>query len=139
MTLKTIIDLILEVAGNRPNIKTVREGNVYDLNDIPDVEYGVFYVTQGTHSFSQETITYNLNLFYIDRLTPNLDNRLQIQSDGITEIQNILLLFAETYDVEIEYNANVTAFNQRFADDCAGVFVTVQITDVNDFGVCGIN
>lgn len=139
MTLKEVIDAILYVAKQHPSIRTAKEGNVYELDSMPDVEYKVFWLTQGQHRFDNQQNTYTFNMFYIDRLTDGIENQTDIQSDGIVAINNIINGLQAYYDIEIDFPVNITAFNQRFADDCAGVFATVSIVVDNELGECYYN
>lgn len=136
MYLKEIINNILEIAKNKPNIRTAEQGNVYDLNSMPDVEYSAFWLTQGQHRLDEQEVTYNFTMFYIDRLTDDFSNKTDIQSDGIVELTNIINTIVNVMDCEVDYPLNFTVFNQRFAEECAGVFVNVNITVDNNMGNC---
>lgn len=136
MTLKQLIYNILEIAKEKPNIRTAKEGNVYDLNSMPDVEYNVFWLTQGQHRVDEQEITYNFNMFYISRLTDDFGNKVDIHSDGIVELNNIINTIVEELDCEVEYPLSFTTFNQRFLEDCAGVFTSVNIVVDNELGNC---
>lgn len=127
MTLKETIELLKDIAISKPNIRYANDGNVYDINSIPNIEYGVFYVTQSNTNVYENYVQYNLNIFYIDRLVDGFDNRLQIQSDGIRTIKNIVNTFVDITDDDVSYPLNFTSFNERFCDDCAGVFTTLSI------------
>lgn len=138
MTLYEVVDSFLNIAKNVPNINYVGQGDIYSLNTLPNVEYGVFFVTQTNHQMSENTITYNLTLFYVDRLKADGSNKLQIQSQGISTLGNIINLFSLHNDeVDIEYDIQYTTFLQRFADECSGVFCNVSITTDNNVGLCG--
>lgn len=136
MNLKQVIYNILEIAKEKPNIRTALEGNVYDLNKMPDVEYNVFWLTQGQHKVSESQITYTFTMFYINRLTEDKGNRTDIHSDGIIELTNIINTVADDIGCDVDYPLNFTVFNERFADECAGVFTTVNIVVDNDLGNC---
>lgn len=138
MTLYEVVDSFLNIAKNVPNINYVGQGDIYSLNTLPNVEYGVFFITQTNHQMSENTITYNLTLFYVDRLKADGSNKLQIQSQGISTLGNIINLFSLHNDeVDIEYDIQYTTFLQRFADECSGVFCNVNITTDNNVGLCG--
>jgi hypothetical protein len=138
MTLYEVVDSFLNIAKNVPNINYVGQGDIYSLNTLPNVEYGVFFITQTNHQMSENTITYNLTLFYVDRLKADGSNKLQIQSQGISTLGNIINLFSLHNDeVDIEYDIQYTTFLQRFADECSGVFCNVSITTDNNVGLCG--
>lgn len=130
MTIKKLFELLKDIAQSKPNVNYVGIGNVYDLNSKPDVEYGVVYLTYGSTSVYDYQINHTVTLFYIDRLTDNFDNRLEIQTNGVRELTNIINTLVNQEDIEISYPLTFTPFNQRFIDDCAGVFTTITfITD----------
>lgn len=140
MTLFEICNNLKNIALEKNNINYAGDGDIYILNSSPDTDYSVFFITQNTHNVSENTITYSLNLFYIDRLTENKDNMLKIQSDGMLSITNIVNEFNERYDdVEITYPLQFQVFNQRFADECAGVWCVANIICRNDIGICDYN
>ena len=137
MTLYDIVTAFKNIAKKQPNINYVNDGDIYSLNSIPNLEYGVFFVTQSNHSQNEDTISYTLTLYYIDRLNADGSNTLQIQSNAIMALNNIINNFNQLYDVEIEYNINYTTFVHRFQDDCGGAFANVTIITDNELGVCG--
>lgn len=138
MTLQDIIKNLKDIALKQHNINYANEGDVYMLNSLPNLDYGVFFVTQTNHSQSVNTVTYNLTLYYIDRLLTDESNKLQIQSNGIIALGNIINIFNQKYDdVEIVYDITYNTFTHQFADACAGVYATVKIIADNDLGVCG--
>lgn len=138
MTLKKLTDIILNVASTEKNVNYVGEGDVYSLNSIPDVDYSVFWLTLNNASVGENSISYSYTFFYIDRLSNEDDdrNKLKIQSDGIQRITNIVNKLNYTEDVDINFPLQFTAFKQRFADDCAGVFCTVNVLVDNNLGIC---
>lgn len=138
MTLYEIVNSILDIAKKQPNINHTGEGDIYSLNSLPNIDYGVFYITQTNHTQSENVVTYKLVLYYIDRLLQDGSNRLQVQSQGILALNNIINIFNQiTPEVEVDYEVDYTTFTHRFNDDCAGVFASVTITADNDLGVCG--
>lgn len=138
MTLYEIVNSILDIAKKQPNINHTGEGDIYSLNSLPNIDYGVFYITQTNHTQSENVVTYKLVLYYIDRLLQDGSNRLQVQSQGILALNNIINIFNQiTPEVEVDYEVDYTTFTHRFNDDCAGVFANVTITADNDLGVCG--
>lgn len=123
------------VALQQPAVRTVVENDVFRLNDMPNVKYGVFAFTQGQHTSTTDGgfTTYGFSLFYVDRLNEDRSNQIQIQSTGDRTLRNILLTLA---DEEIEVGSYIIQpFNQRFDDECAGVYCTVQLTVPNE-GTC---
>lgn len=138
MTLIEIVNSFLDIAKAQPNINYVGEGDIYKLNSLPNIDYSVFFVTQTNHTQDENTITYNLILYFIDRLFTDGGNALNVQSNGMIMLNNIINIFNNMNpEVAIEYDINYTTFVHKFQDDCAGVFANVSITADADLGICG--
>lgn len=136
MTLFEIINKLKDIAISKPNINYVGDGDVYTLNSLPNIDYSVFFITQNDHSIYQDTITYSLNLFYIDRISDSEDNVLNIQSDGMLQLTNIINTLVFSEDVDVEGEITFVPFIQRFADQCAGVYCNVRFVVENNLGSC---
>lgn len=136
MTLYETIDLLKKIALKHPNIGSASEGNIYEyMNANPSVKYGVFFITQGTHSQDEMFNHFEFTLFYLDRLVDDMEeNRLQIQSIGKEILSNILTFFCEEFDAECE-NISFQPFTQRFVDETAGIYSTITI-DVPKDVIC---
>lgn len=128
MTLYETIDFLKKIALKHPNIGSASEGNIYEyMNANPSVKYGVFFITQGTHSQDEMFNHFEFTLFYVDRLVDDMEeNRLQIQSIGKEILSNILTFFCEEFDAECE-NISFQPFTQRFVDETAGIYSTITI------------
>ena len=135
MTLKEAIKMIEMVASQQPSVNMIVEHDVFRLNSLPDAKYGVFAWLQGQHSTSidSNTISLQFTFFYVDRLTEDKGNQLEVQSVGIQTLDNILRTLEENGLWVANYNFQV--FNQRFLDECAGVFSNVTI-DMPISSVC---
>lgn len=138
MTLYEIITELLNIASKQPNINYVGEGDIYSLNTLPNIDYSVFFITQSNHQQGEDLMTYNLTLYYLDRLAESSKNVLQIQSTAMLMLGNIINVFNQmNQDVQINYDIDYTTFTHRLKDDCAGVFANVSISVDNEIGVCG--
>lgn len=127
MTLAQLIRLIEGIAKEQPSINMIVQQDVFRINSAPSLKYGVFAWTQGQHSGSINGMsTYSFSLFYVDRLQEDLSNQIEIQSVGCETIGNILRMLDE-HDVEVS-NYTMQTFNQRFTDECAGVFCNVTLS-----------
>ena len=126
MTLSQLISIIEGVAMQQPSINMVVQNDVYRINSAPSLQYGVFAWTQGQHSGSINGMTtFQFTLFYVDRLTEDLSNQIEIQSVGCETLGNILRAL-DAYDVDVQ-TYTLQPFNQRFTDECAGVFCNVSL------------
>ena len=133
MTLYETIDLLKKIALKHPNIGSASEGNIYEyMNANPSVKYGVFFITQGTHSQDEMFNHFEFTLFYVDRLVDDMEeNRLLIQSAGKEMLSNIITFFCEEFDAECD-NITYQPFTQKFVDMTCGVYCTITIDTVKD-------
>lgn len=117
------------VAFQQPSLKMVVENDVFRLNTLADAKYGVFAWTQGNHTASVDSsfINYAFTLFYVDRLKDDESNMVEIQSVGIETINNIVRTLEEL-DIVADGNLSFTTFNQRFTDNCSGVYCNVSFS-----------
>lgn len=127
MTLAQVIDIFEKVAMQQPSINMIVRNDVFRINSSPSLKYGVFAWTQGQHSGSIAGMTsFAFSFFYVDRLKEDLSNQVEVQSAGCETIGNILRALEE-YDIEVG-NYTMQTFNQRFTDECAGVFCNVTLS-----------
>ena len=128
MTLSGTIRYIERIALMQPSVKMVVPNDIFRLNATPSAEYAVFGWTQGQHSIGADDsyVTYSFTFFYVDRLTEDKGNQLEIQSVGITVLDNIIRTIIQA-GVEVAGSYTFTSFNQRFVDECAGVFCAISL------------
>lgn len=130
MTLLETIRIIESIAIAQPSVNTIVENDVFKLNEHPEAKYGVFAFVQGQHGGSVESdlFTYRFSFFYVDRLTSDKKNQTEVQSVGIETINNIMQRLSD-FGVE-SGSYTLQPFNQRFTDECAGVFCTVDLETI---------
>ena len=134
MTLKEIINALNKISIEQPVVgEYIKSGNVYDLNSERSTKFGVFCCTNATHEYQVENalMSYTFYLYYIDRLSSDESNKTEIQSTGISTINNIVRTFVDDYDVDVS-NISYETFTERFSEMCAGVWGTVTISVYDD-------
>jgi hypothetical protein len=137
MTLKTIIDKLREYALATPNVGGVIVNDVFRENFWDDAHYGVVAIIQREHSVSDNIATYRFQLAYIDRLTEDKGNEVDIQSEGVMVISNIVnALIEDNADIEMNGDMSFSVFNERFKDDCGGVLADVAFLTSSPMGIC---
>lgn len=135
MTLQETIHLIEVIASHQPSVNMVVQNDVFRLNAKADAKYGAFAWVQGQHSTSIDAnfLTFQFTFFYVDRLKADKSNQIEVQSVGIQTLDNILRqlndkgVYVDSYTFQ--------PFNQRFLDECAGVFCNVSL-DVPARSLC---
>ena len=127
MTLYNLIKALERIALTQPNIRTAKDGSVYNiLNANPSVKYEAFVVTQNTHRQDEQFDYYGLTLFIVDRLDDDLEtNRLQVQSIAKEQLANIIRTFCNEYDIDIPTTTFQT-FTERFQDLTAGTYAQLE-------------
>ena len=137
MTLKTIIEGLQEYALATPNVGGVIVNDVFRENFWDDAHYGVVAIIQREHTISDNLATYRFQLGYIDRLTESKDNEVDIQSEGVMTISNIVnALVEDNPDIEKDGDMSFSVFNERFKDECGGVLADVAFTTSSPLGIC---
>lgn len=137
MTLSETIRVIEVVASQQPSVNMVVRNDIFRLNGKSDARYGVFGWTQGQHSTSPGSsfFDYSFTFFYVDRLQNDLGNQIEVQSVGVQTLDNILRRLDEL-GIFVSSAYTFQTFNQRFFDECAGVFCNVTL-QVPVFSLCG--
>lgn len=128
MTLQQVIKAFEVVASQQPSVNMIVQNDIFRLNSKSNARYGVFGWTQGQHSASVDSpmITYVFTFFYVDRLKNDKSNEIEVQSVGVQTLNNILRKLDEL-EIFVSSTYSFQTFNQRFFDECAGVFCNVSL------------
>ena len=137
MTLYELVRKIERIASAQPSINMIVENDIDKLNAVGEAQYGVFSFVQGQHSTSANSdwMTYSLTLYYIDRLTEDDSNLLEVQSVGVQTLDNIVRTIAQDEPHVTIGNYTFQPFVHSFADRCAGVYITVTVQTLRT-GMC---
>lgn len=104
------------------------ENDIYKLDSEPSANYGVFGFRQTEHTASTDVsmISYGFELYYVDRLTNDLRNQVEVQSVGVQTLDNIVRELVDNGVFVDEYR--FTPFYQKFVDECSGAICTLTIS-----------
>lgn len=102
MKLYDVISNIQRLALADPNIGFCEEGDVYELNKQMDISYPACIVTQSQHvgNLNDDTVTYAVTIFMVDRLTEDKSNKLEVQSWAVDAVR---VLIARLDNAEIGF------------------------------------
>lgn len=122
------INMVKSIAEKQPNVNSIIDNDIYRLNMLKDVEYSVFGWQQRQHQEELDFWIYSFQFFYIDRLTQDGSNELEVQNTALEVLSNIIWTVEEYGGGDIEiYNTPVyQPFTQRFKDECSGAYVSVM-------------
>lgn len=126
--LYTIVKAIEKIGNAIPDVNTVVLSDIFKLNELPDIDYSVFAIIQDQHREDDEYVYMNFYLYYVDRLLNDHSNQLEIQSHGMSLLSTVI---GKIEDLGIVLSPDTDRifqpFNQRFSDECAGVYARVEI------------
>lgn len=136
MTLRETIDEIIDHSKSIGGIRDAVEGDIYSyLNSGPSCEYPNITVTQGSHRVYEDRNLWNFTVFYTDRLSKDGNDKVMIQSTGISVLKEIIRHMSDIEGIEFP-ETDVITFEQKFKDDCAGAYATFRLTTFDE-GICG--
>lgn len=129
MTLKQVIKAFEVVASHQPSVNMIVENDIFRINNKADARYGIFGWTQGQHSGSVDSgmLNFRFTFFFVDRLVEDKSNQIEVQSVGIETLTNIIRDL-ERKGLYVDTEFTMQTFNQRFLDECAGVFCNLAIS-----------
>lgn len=131
-----LIDRIIGIAIDQEGINQAGEGDIYEINNMPDVQYPIFWVSSTeSHTEYDNYFLYTLTFYYVDRLIASSNHaysndNAHIVSSGMMVISNIIKKLRTVDDIySIDNQISYTSFNDTdvFADKCAGVYCNVNI------------
>jgi len=133
MNLITTLNYITDIAESLQLVNSAYKGSPYDHWNSSEIKYGSVCVA--VENVSRDSLmTYNLVLYYADRLTQDRSNLYEVQTDATTILTSILNSLDEIGDVETPYN--IELFDQQFSDYLAGGFVRFGLVIESPLGDC---
>ena len=137
MTLKNLIDRIAKLAIDQKCIQYSAAGtSIYQLNPKQVDAYPVLFQSPtGDHIVTENTTTYEITLYYLDRLTEDSINDIVIYSASIEQMKNIVRgieLLDGVLKVVDGYTITNFADTESFDDRLAGAYTTIQIVVENN-------
>lgn len=137
MTLKQLIDEIARLAIEQKCINYSAAGtSIYQLNPRQVDSYPVlFQAPTGEHLVTDNYTTYEISLYYLDRLTQDSINDIVIYSAAIEQLKNIVRGVSNIEGVlKVEDGYHITNFadTESFDDALAGAFTTINVVTKNN-------
>lgn len=137
MNYYNFVNTILETAKSHKLVYEVGEGDIYEHLNSGDHKYPCVFLTVQNVDSNGTQMTVTGSLFYVDALLSDTSNKLQIQSTGMTTLQQIFMRLMDNYpDFDLR-TGRYTPFDEKFSDLCAGVFSNFTISFMDD--ICIVN
>lgn len=134
---KRIIYQLIQSIWLQPVVRTIMLNDVYRLNSLPNIEYGVVCIEAQDFNIQEtygDMLMGNFRLIYVDRLDHSKSNMIDVQSTGIDVLHNIIRQVDEDI-VEVQ-DQTYRPFTQKFKDECAGAYLNVRLGIAENYS-CG--
>lgn len=136
MTLYELLDEISKYAITRQLIEYSASGTSIMEIDKAEGYPLLFSAPTGNHRVSQNTTTFTITLYYIDRLLDDNTNNITLFSNSINALKDLVIGVASldgVTDVSEDFDiANFTE-TEKLNDKVAGAYTTIQVTTLNDY------
>ena len=121
----SVVSKILDLASKQNFVQEVHYGDAIDWLGSGDHKYCSFCVVeQPNNQFGEQFNIFNFVLYIVDRLEEDNSNLLEVHSNTKTIGEHLLRLMPDDWTV---VNQSFTPFKYKFADLCAGNFVTISL------------
>ena len=132
MNYYNLLRTLKSLSNTHSLVNDYAEGDVYEYMNSGMHKYPCVFMTMNNITSDSASTNYNFTMFYIDRLISDGSNKINVQSIGVQVIKQILSKLFDIYpEIEIS-STEYTPFTEKFADDCAGVFCQISLSDELD-------
>ena len=139
MNVNNILRTIKNIAASVKTVRSAYDGDVYTIWNTNEVNYASFVVAISAAGKQENLRTYNLVLYYGDRLMQDGKNKNSIWDDALNTLQSIINKINSLDNFEVDQDYSIRFFEQKFLDDLAGGFVEITLQAEDDLGTCEIN
>lgn len=135
MNLYDVLNKLSDIANKHKLIGSYHNGDVYRIMNSAKNTYPVVVFTVDMLQNYQDYSTLNAYMYFIDRLTDDEDNKINIQTNGINVINDIINKLCEVNEISVPTPLQYTFFTEKFGDLCCGVYANVSI-QFNNYSNC---
>ena len=140
MNLKTLLTEIGEMGKAQKLINFSAAGTSLDqLNPMAIDWYPMLFSSPtGNHTVLENTTTYEITLYYLDRLLPDYSNDIDIFSSAIENLKNLvngIRLIPGVVEVMNNYSIRNFASTEKMNDSLAGAYAVIRVK-VENKAVC---
>ncbi len=139
MTLHSLLLRITETAIERKIINyAAATSDIYQvLNGMTIKDYPVLFVSPtGNHTVNENTTTFEVTLYFFDRLLQDHSNDVDVQSVAIEQLKNMVNWIKSldgVVNVSDEYTVRNFIETEALSDECAGAWATIRIETLNAY------
>lgn len=131
-----VVDWILRESVTVDNVNFAGQGNIYEINSMEITRYPLVWVSATRPATETENYwTYNLTLYYFDRLKDQCEDvndadSLISQSNGIEALSALINKIRNSdWVYDLGYDNGYTLFSSTpvFNDFCTGVYTEISV------------
>lgn len=138
MNYNQVLHRIKKYTLSLPYVSSAHIGDIYEyLNGKLNVIYATINIDITESTRNDNLTSYNVYLYYVDRLTQDKSNHIEIKTTA-EQVLNSIVNYASTIG-DITDGWTIRFFEQQFTDYCAGGYVQFQLDVPNLMGNCIID
>ena len=143
MNITNFLETIQEIASQVKTVRSSLIGDATKLWNTGEIEYASFVVGIRNVEKEENVRSYNIVLYYGDRLLTDMSNRISIYDDATNTLQTVInkLDSLDGIDVNEDYTIELYEenFGDKMADVLAGGYVLLQVSVEDELGNCEMN
>lgn len=122
-----------------PYVNEVNLGDIYEfLNGNPNVKYASVNIDINNSVRNDGLISYSVYLYYVDRLTEDKSNWMEVKTTA-EQVLNSIINYAAEQIGDVNDGWTINYFEQQFSDYTAGGYVQFNLEVPNVMGDCLID
>ena len=137
MNLKTLLRNIGELGKSQKLIGFSAAGtSLEQINGMEVAWYPLLFQSPtGTHTVAENTTTFDITFYYVDRLLTDYSNDIDIFSSAVENLKNLINGIKDlpgVLNVTDNYTIRNFTVTEKMNDSLAGAYAQARITVVND-------
>lgn len=140
ITKNTLKQYFFDWGENHYQIKSIGYGDLSEISVSIGLNYPLLWITPQPCTVSGNEISYNYSVLVADRLLDGNLNIIDGESDTFQICLDMLASLQNNneFDWELETNATISPFHDRFKDRVVGNFMEVSFKSIFDYDECAI-
>lgn len=126
MTLFETYKAIETVANRHPNVNSVVDD--FDKLNVETAKYSAIVIQEDIHSRTDDWMTYNFILGYVDRMVDWRGDDVEIHSVAVSALNTIIDTLKKSNQFVDVTSTNYNIFTKRFDAMCAGAYCSLSLT-----------
>ena len=126
MTLFETYKAIETVANRHPNVNSVVDD--FDKLNVETAKYSAIVIQEDIHSRTDDWMTYNFILGYVDRMVDWRGDDVEIHSVAVSALNTIIDTLKKSNQFADVTSTNYNIFTKRFDAMCAGAYCSLSIS-----------